>query len=153
MFRTAWLLSALLLLPNVLWLAFLPPPGAQALKPIAAAWVKPLQPVELILRLAVFVLPCFLLFDWRGPSVPAWAGVTALALLVYYGAWIRYFAGGRSPALLFRSWLGIPVPLAVAPVVCLLGAAALTRSMLLFGVVVLFGVIHILISALQARML
>jgi hypothetical protein len=42
--------------------------------------------------------------------------VMLLALAFYYTGWVRYFTRGRTPALLYKPLLGIPLPLAVSPV-------------------------------------
>lgn len=144
-------MSALLLLPNLLWLAF---PGPQSTSsPVGGppSWVVSLQPVEMALRVAVFALPFFLTLDFTRPEARAALVVASLALCFYYAAWYRYFTNGREIHFLFNSWLGVPVPLAVAPIVYLAAASVLTRSVLLGIVTCAFGIVHILVSVMMSR--
>jgi hypothetical protein len=54
--------------------------------------------------------------------------VMVLAFLLYYGGWARYFMRGRSHALLFEPFLGLPLPLAISPIVYFLAASLLFGS-------------------------
>jgi hypothetical protein len=112
-----------------------------------------MRSIETGLRVVVVVLPCFLHLDFTQPTASRWLMLAAVALALYYGAWVRYFRGQRSPPLLYQSWLGIPVPLAVAPVLYLVAGAGLTRSVVMAVVAGVFGVIHVRLSLLQARAL
>lgn len=151
MIRSGWILSALLFLPNALWMAFPPPPGSAPPSPRFPTWAGPLRPIEAVLRVVVVVLPCFLHLDFTQPAVSWWLVLAAVALTLYYGAWVRYFRGKRSPPLLYQRWLGVPVPLAVAPVLYLVAGAGLTRSVVLAVVAGVFGVIHVRLSLLHAQ--
>lgn len=149
--HSGWVLSALLLLPNLLWLAF---PGPQSMSSQVGGpppWVVGLQPVEMALRVAVFALPFFLTVDVAQPQARAALVVASLALCFYYAAWCRYFTNGREIHFLFKSWLAVPVPLAIAPVVYLAAASVLTRSVLLAIVTCAFGIVHILVSVMMSR--
>jgi hypothetical protein len=129
--HSGWVVSALLLLPNLLWLAFPRPQSTSSQVGGLPPWVVGLQSVEMALRAAVFALPFFLTVDFAQPQAGAALVVASLTLCFYYGAWCRYFTNGRAIRLLFNSWLGVPVPLAIAPVVYLAAASVLTRSVLL----------------------
>ena len=86
--------------------------------------------------------------DWRKNfSLPVVIGM-GLALAVYYACWIRYFAGGRVAALLGAPFLGIPLPMAVAPITFFILSSYLMGSWWMLGASLLFGVAHIWISAL-----
>ena len=149
--HSGWVVSALLLLPNLLWLAL---PGRQSASSQVGGpppWVVGLQPVEMALRAAVFALPFFLTVDFAQPHASVALVVASVALCFYYGAWCRYFANGREIYFLFNSWLGVPMPLAIAPVVYLAAASVLTRSVLLGIVTCAFGIVHILVSVMTSR--
>jgi hypothetical protein len=107
--------------------------------------------MEAGLRVGVLVIPVFLHVDLAHVSAHVALVVGVLGLALYYAAWTRYFVGGRAARLLFEDWRGIPLPLAVAPTVYLLAASVLTRSVLLALVAIAFGVVHIFLSAVQAR--
>jgi hypothetical protein len=70
-----------------------------------------------------------------------------VAIAIYYGAWIRYFAGGRSARLLRAHFLGLREPLAVAPVAFMILSSYPLASWLMFGAAVCFGIAHLRVSA------
>jgi hypothetical protein len=72
--------------------------------------------------------------------------VMLLALAFYYTGWARYFTRGRTPVLLFKPLFGVPLPLAVSPVVYFLAASVPLRSLPLAASAVVFGVAHVAIS-------
>jgi len=78
-------------------------------------------------------------------------GLAVLALFVYYLGWVRYFRRGRLPALLYRPFAGIPVPLAITPVAYFLACSGLTRSPALALITLAFGVAHISLSLRRGR--
>jgi len=49
-------------------------------------------------------------------------------LLFYYYGWIRYFMGNREYGLLFSPLFGVPVPLAISPVLYFLCASVILHS-------------------------
>jgi hypothetical protein len=139
----AWI-PALLMIPNVLWMIFPPVDAGKG-----AAEPLPLVLVERVGRFAVLVLPFFHSLDLQNRfSVPVLIGM-GLALAVYYICWARYFAGGRSAAMLGAPLLGVPVPLAVFPVLFLVLSSYLMDSEWMFGASILFGAAHIWISKIS----
>ncbi len=52
-----------------------------------------------------------------------WLYLAAAFLFLYYAMWLRYFMSGREIFLLSRSFLFVPMPLAVFPVLYFLCAA------------------------------
>jgi hypothetical protein len=74
--------------------------------------------------------------------------IVCLALALYYAAWIRYFAAGRTAVLMGAPMLGIPLPLAVAPTVLLIASSYLLGSWPMLAEAVWFGATHIWVSAL-----
>jgi hypothetical protein len=141
--KSGALISVLIMLPNVVWM----------LMPKAAVGAHPSEPLLLTIlenmgRFATLLLPFFFSLDMHKKfSTPVVVGM-GLALAVYYACWIRYFAGGRTAALLGAPFLGIPVPLAIAPIVFLILSSYLMSSWWMLGAALLFGVAHIWISAL-----
>ena len=102
-------------------------------------------------RIGVFSVPLFLSLSVSTPADDLALCVAVAALAFYYLVWARYFLQGRTAALLYRQIAGIPVPLAVSPVVFLLACSVLTRSLLLAFVTVAFGSAHIFLSVLRSR--
>lgn len=80
-----------------------------------------------------------------------WLYLAALFLLLYYAVWIRYFAGGRAIALLNRSFLLVPMPLAVFPVLYYLCAAIWLHNLPAAILMALFGAAHPAVSILSFR--
>jgi hypothetical protein len=149
--KSGWVLSVFLLLPNVLWLLW--PARESALQPALPRWVAALQPIEMAMRVVVFAMP-FVLSIETAPSDSRFSwGLAGAGLTLYYAAWGRYFILGRHARLLFASWLGIPVPLAVAPTVYLLAVAMVTRSTVMGIAAIAFGAVHVTRSLALAHTL
>jgi len=141
--KSGALIPVLLMLPNVLWM----------LLPEVAGDRRASEPLFLTIaenggRIAILLLPFFYSLDLnRKFSTLTLIGM-GLALAIYYTSWVRYLAGGRAPELFRVPLLGIPLPLATAPVLFVVLASYLMGSWLMFGASILFGVAHIRVSAL-----
>jgi len=134
-------IPVLLMLPNVAWMLF---PGADDLSrpPVPAA----LAIAENVGRGAVLVLPFFYSLNLqRQLSMLALAAMT-LALAVYYVAWGRYFVNGRTEEFLSARLVGIPSPLALAPIALFAVSSYLMGSWLMLGVSLYFGALHVWVS-------
>ena len=143
--RSGALFPLLLMLPTVAWM-ILPKADASERRPTPLA----LNIVENLGRVAVMVPSFFYSLDF-GKEHSLWvAAGMGLALSVYYVCWVRYFVGGKSAHLLSAPLLGIPLPMAVAPVVFLALSSYLIGSVWLLGATVLFGIAHIWVSAISA---
>jgi hypothetical protein len=105
-----------------------------------------MEVLEWVGRIAALVIPFFYRIDVQGTRQVVALVVMALALLVYYTGWVRYFTRGRSYALLFEPLLGIPIPLAISPIVYLLAASALLGSWYLVVATMILGFGHLSIS-------
>jgi hypothetical protein len=141
--KSGALIPLLLMLPNLLWMLL---PKTDAVSPVSEPLF--LTIIENVGRIAILVLPFFFSLDLNKRfSVPVMV-VMGLALGVYYGSWLRYFAGGGSIELFSTPFLGIPLPMATAPVLFLVLASYLMSSWLVLGAAVLFGAAHIWVSAL-----
>jgi lysozyme family protein len=112
-----------LLAPNVLMLTNPPqgvPPKAQVPKKGAFRWFELLERIG---QVGGFIIPLGYMLR---PATPwQWAAVAVMvaALGLYYACWVRYARRGFRFRWLFAPMLGIPIPMAVAPVVYL-GAAS-----------------------------
>lgn len=137
-------IPVLVMLPNVIWMTL--PKKAAAEPGKEPLW---LTIVENIGRVAILVIPFFYDLDFHRPlALPVAIGMS-LALMLYYACWARYFAKGRKAELLSAPFLGIPLPLAVAPVALLLLSAYLMGSWWMLGAALLFGAAHLWVSALM----
>lgn len=142
-----WLIPLLILLPNALLLRF--PPTE---KPRGASGVNRwLEALERLGQVGVFVIPCFYRIRIQGTIAVMSLSIMALALDCYYRGWLRYMQQGRRYALLFAPLWGIPLPMAVMPVIYLGAAAVLLRSWPLAAATVVFAAGHLAVSAHEQR--
>ena len=63
-------------------------------------------------------------------------------LVLYYIVWFHYFIGGRDIRLLSKSFLFIPMPLAVFPVLYFIFSALWLKNYYAVIVMVIFGIVH-----------
>lgn len=140
--KSGALIPALLMLPNVAWMLFY---NLDASPQVAVPTA--LSIAENLARVAVLAMPIFHSLNVKKTySMVALLGM-AMALAVYYLAWGRFFAGGGSADLLSAPLLGIPGPLALAPVAVLIFCAYLMNSWWMFGASVAFGALHVWASS------
>ena len=143
--KSGALIPVLLMLPNVAWMLFYNLDAGLRVSPPLA-----LSIAENAGRVAVLLLPFFYSLNLKKKySSLAMAGM-AIAFAVYYGAWVRFFAGGGLAELLSAPLLGIPGPLALAPVALLILSAYLMNSWLMLSAAVCFGALHVWSSSIAA---
>jgi hypothetical protein len=143
---SGWLVTVLLLLPNALFVLFKP---VDAL-PEEADKGKTMQIMENLERVGQagsFLLPIF--YDFQLGTV---IGKIALACMVvalslYYLCWARFFLRGRCFWWLYAPLWGIPLPMAVFPVLFLFAASAVLRSIPLAAATAVLAVGHLSVSA------
>ncbi len=133
----------LVLLPNLIFI-FLPPlsPANKASVPVALGIAENLS------RAAVLIIPVFSSLTFSRRYAKPVLLLALLALALYYAAWTRYFTGGRSYELLGAPLSGVPLPLAVFPVIFLLASSYLLSSLPMMVAAALFGIFHIWVSAI-----
>jgi hypothetical protein len=107
--------------------------------------------VERVGQVGCFVIPFFYRLP-RASDVNAVAlAIMIGALALYYAGWVRYLVLGREEELFHRSLLGIPLPMAVMPVIHFLSASVLLSSVWLMLAAVMLGVGHIAVTWLNSR--
>lgn len=72
--------------------------------------------------------------------------IAAVFLIFYCLVWICYFTGGRDVSLLGKSFMFVPIPLAVFPVLYYLFGAIWLRNIPAAILMLIFGSAHITIS-------
>jgi hypothetical protein len=138
------LITAAILLPNLLYLAF-PPVNLKRYGSPKDSRV--LEIVERIGQGSSFLLPVLFRPMFSGTIVIlAWT-LMGISLAFYYACWIRFFANGRDYALLFARWAGIPVPMAISPVAAFLLSSIVLGSFWQAFAAVILGLGHITITA------
>jgi hypothetical protein len=140
-------------MPNVFWLIFPPPANSCAVTVSGRSNGKLMEMLEGAGRIAVCVVPFFYHIETEGSLTVVALAVVGAALSIYYAGWIRFFLKGRAYRLLYIPLLGLPVPMAVSPVVFFLAASIPLRSVLLLASAVALGIGHISLSWLEYRWL
>lgn len=102
-------------------------------------------------RIAYLIVLTFLVGEKPLDLKSAWFYISIAFLVLYYIAWIRYFACGRDTALLGKAFLFVPMPLAVFPVLYFLCAAIWMHNLPAAIVMVIFGAAHITVSVRSFR--
>lgn len=114
------LVGLAVLLPNLLLVWF--PPRTPIPRVVIPWWMGGFERVGQALCLVVpaITAPGDLAWWWCGPVV---AGLTG-----YYALWVRYVRTGRSASALYGPVWGVPVPMAVLPVLVFVAAAMWLRN-------------------------
>ena len=81
-----------------------------------------------------------------------WTVIGAL-LGFYYAGWVRFFVRRRQHALLFVPMLGMPIPMAVSPVLYFLLSSVVLGSVWQALAAVVLGVGHITVSMRELQRL
>ncbi|WP_178024121.1 hypothetical protein [uncultured Paenibacillus sp.] len=134
------LIPAAMLFPNLLFMVWPPKsmPGLKDLKENVLSKVA-----EGIGRAGVVVLPLFSAVRAEGSLDRFALAVMLLSLGFYVIGWFRYLRGDRQYRLLFAPILGIPVPMAVMPVLYFMSASLLLHSVPLLVCSLVLGIGHI----------
>ncbi len=141
------LFLTLLFAPNILWVKRQP----QGYSPDGE------NKVLLCLERAGEVLTCccvliFSDFNLRAWTVWSWWLVAAAACMILYELWwIRYFRNARTLADFYGSFLGIPIPGAVLPVVAFFLLGIYGKVIWLIIAAIILGIGHIGIHAQHRR--
>jgi hypothetical protein len=122
------LVSVLILLPNLLWMVFPPRGQPEDSSGPADGLHRLMEILEWLGRIATLVIPFFYCVEAQSTRQVVALAVMALALLLYYAGWARYFVRDRSYVLLFEPFLEVPLPLAISPIVYFLAASVLFGS-------------------------
>jgi hypothetical protein len=142
-----WLIPLLMLLPNALMVRFPPTDRSEN----ASGVNRWLEALERLGQAGVFVIPCFYRIRIQDAIASVSLVMMALALTGYYICWLRYIQRGRRYALLFAPIWGIPLPMAVMPVIYFGAAAAVIRSWPLAATTLVFAIGHLAASAHERR--
>lgn len=138
---------ALPMLINIVYVMF-PPAGKAEQTSAVTHWV---ESVEQISRIAYLFAVTLLVSRDKLGFRSGWLYLAAAFLILYYAVWLRYFMGGREIALLSRSFLFVPMPLAVFPVLYFLCAAIWLKNLPAAIIMVIFGAAHLAVSLQSFR--
>ena len=139
------------LLPNVL-AVFLPPTIRLVSDPQPSGKrMRIMTVVERIGQVGSFVIPFFYRLRLAGAKDAVALAFMIGTLILYYVGWVRYIVLGRAEVLFYRPLFGIPLPMAVMPVIYFLAASVLLDSVWLLLASVALGAGHLTISWLHSR--
>ena len=138
---------ALPMLINIAYVMF-PPAGKAEQAAAVTHWV---EIVEQISRIAYLFAVTLLVSRDNLSFRSVWFSLAAVFLVLYYAVWLRYFMGGREIVLLSRSFLFVPMPLAVFPVLYFLCAAIWLHNLPAAIIMVIFGAAHLTVSLQSFR--
>lgn len=142
------LITLAILLPNLL-MFFLPPREVPTEPVRKDSRYRLMQGVERAGQAGAFLIPFFYSLPvLREASVDALA-VMALAIVFYYSGWVRYASKGHRFVLLYAPFLGVPLPMAISPVVYFFAAAVFLQSWPLAAAAALLAIGHLTISAAE----
>lgn len=139
------LVSLVVLAPNLLLLPFPPREGLPTVHVPAILTVLERAGQALCLVVPAITAP--------GPVVWGWSVVVTAAAAGYLGLWARYLATGRRVRALYSPVAGVPVPLAIAPVIVFLATAAWLSNPWVAAAAVILAAGHIPASLRIARTL
>ena len=128
---------------NIIYFMY-PPVNNAAAEP--ASVNKVVEMVEQATRVLYCLSICFLISEQKINFKSPWLFVAIVFLVLYYIVWIRYFICGRDAALLVKSFLGIPQPLAVFPVLYFIFAAIWLHNYIAVIFMIIFGAAHNYVS-------
>lgn len=131
----------MVLLPNVLFWAW-PPEGVPS--SVQAIQVHlGLKIAEGAGRVGVMVVPLFYGIHMNGSVASLTLVIMIIAMLFYLIGWARYLGQARRYYWLFAPLWGIPVPMAIMPVLYFLASALLLESIPMLASAIILGVGHI----------
>ena len=122
---TSLFIPLVVLLPNLLWLLFPPvnrPQAEETDVPVS------LTLLERAGQSGVTIFPLFYPVVLDDAASLVYVTAMLLLLAVYYTGWLRFFQRGRDHALLFLPLWGIPIPMAISPVLYFILAAGVLKS-------------------------
>lgn len=126
----------MILLPNLLFFR-----GQSGEQHVTQAALPVFTAAEGIGRAGVMITPVFVPIRLHSDLENVSLMVMVLSLLVYYLGWVRYFRHGRAYDLLYAPMLGVPVPLAISPILYFGLSSLVLHSiyMLLFSLILAAG--------------
>ncbi|WP_187377827.1 hypothetical protein [Paenibacillus senegalimassiliensis] len=135
------IIPAVVLLPNFLFWAW-PPEGMPS--SVQAVQVHlGLKVAEGAGRVGVMVVPLFYGIHMNQSLASLALVIMIIAMLLYSVGWVRYLRQGRRYYWLFAPLWGIPVPMAIMPVLYFLASSLLLESIPMLVSAIILGIGHI----------
>lgn len=143
--RFSWIGLIIFMLPmliNFVYFIFPPVNEPEEAETVNKTWEMIEQVTRVLYAVAICILVSKKEIDFKSP----WLYLGLVFLILYYIVWIRYFIGGRDIALLGKSFLFVPMPLAVFPVLYFFFSAIWLHNYIAAILMVIFGIAHNLVS-------
>lgn len=106
-------------------------------------WV---EMIEQVTRVLYAIVICFIVSNQKIEYNSPILLIGIIFLILYYVVWTRYFIEGMDESLLYKSFLFIPIPLAVFPVLYYICGALFLRNYIAEVVMIFFGIAHYTVS-------
>ncbi|WP_075720445.1 hypothetical protein [Roseburia sp. 499] len=130
------------MLINIVYVIFPPINAVEEATNVNKIW----ESIEGITRVLYAIAICILVSNQKINFKSPWFILGLVFLILYYIVWMRYFIGGRDVKLLGKSFLFIPLPLAIFPVLYYLFAAIWLHNYVAVIFMVIFGIAHNIVS-------
>lgn len=135
----AMVVIVLAMIPNVIYFILPPTDIPQSF----GKRIKIIESIESLSRIDSFILLLFMAKNPNASFKNPWVVGMLIFLLLYFVLWGRYFFGGGSYSLLGKSFLGIPMPMAIFPVCYFICAALWLDCLPAVIALVVFLIFHI----------
>lgn len=144
MIKNGFILPLIVFIPNLVFVLFPPKKVPPLLEDRSI--LKVMTWLERLGQASVLIFP-FLYSINLGTSYQ-WLGfcVLVISIVIYYIGWLRYLLGGRNFELLFVPMLGMPIPMAISPVIYFFAGAIVLSSWPLFIGTILLALGHLSVS-------
>lgn len=138
----ALLIIAIILFPNLLFVLF-PPTGKPENSPEENKWISMLEHGGQILFFAVFLFLPVAAIENRNPMIMF---LMIFCTVIYYALWIRYMLKKQAYNALFESVVGIPIPMAIFPILAFTFGVLWLHAWLALIPLALFAIGHFINS-------
>lgn len=112
---------------------------------------KWIEMVEQATRILYVVVICTLVSNQKINYKSIYMYIGIIFLILYYIVWMRYFLGGMDRSLLAKSFLFVPIPLAIFPVLYFICGALWLRNYIAVCIMIVFGIAHYSVSYMSLR--
>lgn len=125
-----------------------PTPDAPKVELTHYKWVEMVEQITRVLYAGVI---CILVSSQKINYKSIYLYVGIVFLILYYIVWMRYFLGGMDRELLAKSFLGVPLPLAIFPVLYFICSALWLKNYIAVVIMIIFGIAHYSVSYMSLK--
>jgi hypothetical protein len=128
----------MLMLPNIVY--FISPPTD--IPETLGSSTKLIGAIENIFRIISFLMLFFVAQNPNANLKSPWVIGITIFMLLYFVLWGRYFLEGSTYAALGKDFFGIPMPMVIFPVGCLICTAFWLNCIPAVFATIIFGLVH-----------